>query len=151
MSDQAGARTGAEGTPVAVDVSRDRPARMAWVAFLGGPVTWIAHFMLVYLVVEAGCSGDGRGLEALDPPVPATVTLAATAVAALVCLAVAGWSYRRWRAAIEGGAADDATDLSGPLPDRDRGGTMDFAGILLALFSFVAVLFVGLPAFVFEC
>ncbi len=151
MSEHAGARTGAEGTPVAVDVSRDRLARITWVAFLGGPVTWIAHFFLVYLVVEAGCSGDGKGLEAFDPPVPAAVTLAAGAVAALVCLALAGWSYRRWRAATGGMAADDATDLSGPLPDRDRGGTMNFAGFLLALFSFVSVLFVGLPALVFEC
>ncbi len=151
MSDYAGGRTGADGTPVPVDVSRDRLARITWVAFLGGPVTWIAHFMLVYLVVEAGCSGDGKGLEVFDPPVPAAVTLTATAVAALVCLALAGWSYRRWRAAIEGMAADEAADLSGPLPDRDRGGTMNFAGFLLALFSFVSVLFVGLPALVFEC
>ncbi len=151
MSEGAGARTGAEGTPVAVDVSRDRLARLTWVAFLGGPVTWFAHFMLVYLVVEAGCTGEGKGLQAFDPPVPAAVTLAATAVAALVCLAVAAWSYRRWRAATEGMAADDATDLSGPLADRDRGGTLSFAGFLLALFSFVSVLFVGLPALVFEC
>ena len=151
MSEHEGARTGAEGTPVAVDVSRDRLARITWVAFLGGPVTWIAHFMLVYLVVEAGCSGDGKGLEVFDPPVPAAVTLTATAVAALVCLALAAWSYRRWRAATEGVAADDATDLSGPLPDRDRGRAMNFAGLLLALFSSVSVLFVGLPALVFEC
>ncbi len=151
MSDHAGARTGAAGTPVAVDVSRDRPTRIMWVAFLGGPVTWFAHFMVVYLVVEAGCSGDGKGLDVFDPPVPATVTLAATAVAALICLAVAGWSYRRWRTATDGAAADDVTDLTGALPDRDGGATMNFAGFLLALFSFVSVLFVGLPALVFEC
>ncbi|MDQ3898454.1 MAG: hypothetical protein M3326_14625 [Actinomycetota bacterium] len=151
MSGQRGAWTGAEGTPVAVDVSRDRLARITWVAFLAGPVTWFAHFMFVYLVVEAGCSGEGKGLEVFDPPVPAAVTLAATAVAALVCLALAGWSYRRWRAAAGGVAADDATDLSGPLPNRDRGGTMNFAGFLLSIFAFVSVLFVGLPALVFQC
>ena len=146
-----GARTGVDGTPVAVDVSRDRLARVTWVVFLGGPVTWITHFMVVYLVVEAGCSGDGPGLEAFDPPVPAGVTLGATAVAALGCLAFAAWSYRRWRATADGPAADDPDYLSGPVHDRDRGSTMNVAGLLLALFSFVAVLFVGLPALVFEC
>jgi hypothetical protein len=130
MSDE-GARTGVDGTPVPVDVSRDRPARVIWLAFLGGPFTWIVHFMLVYLVVEAGCSGDGQGLEVFDPPVPAATTLAATGVAVLVCLGFARWSYRRWRAGVEE--------------------TMAFVGFLLALFSAVAVLFVGLPALVLEC
>ena len=146
-----GRYTAAAGTPVAVDVSRDRLARVTWVAFLGGPVIWITHFMLVYLVVEAGCSGGGRGFELLDPPVPATTTLAATGVAAVACLASAAWAYRRWQATRRGPAADEAAELSGPLPQSNRGGSLDFAGFLLSLFSFVAVLFVGLPALVFEC
>lgn len=146
-----GSRTGAGGTPVAVDVSGDRPARVSWVVFLGGPVIWITHFMVVYLVVEAGCSGDGPGLDAFDPPVPSGVTLGATAVAALVCLAFAAWSYRRWRAVTEGRTPEDADDVPGPVHDGDRGATINFAGLLLSLFSFVAVLFVGLPAMVFEC
>ncbi len=122
-------------------MSRDRPARITWVVFLGGPVTWITHFMLVYLVVEAGCTGDGHGFDAFDPPVPAATTLAATGVAVLVCLGFAVWSYRRWRAATSGPA--DAL--------REASGVMAFAGFLLAMFSAVAVLFVGLPALVFEC
>jgi hypothetical protein len=132
-----GSRTGADGSPVAVDVSRDRSARIIWVPFVGGPVVWIAHFMLVYLVVETGCSGDGKGFELFDPPVPAATTLVATGVAVLACLAFARWSYQRWQAgAGPPGAAD---------------GMMDFVGFLLALFSAVAVLFVGLPALVLEC
>ena len=132
-----GALTGAEGTPVAVDVSRDRPARVIWVAFLGGPMVWITHFMLVYLVAETGCSGDGRGFELFDPPVPAVTTLTATGLAVLACVGFAIWSYRRWQAGGDGpGAAD---------------GTMAFIGFLLALFSAVAVVFVGLPALVLEC
>jgi hypothetical protein len=101
--------------------------------------------MLVYLVVEAGCSGDGRGLEVFDPPVPATATLAATAVAAIVSLGLAAWAYRRWR------AGGEANYPPGPEHDEDPGGAGNFAGILLALFSFVGVLFVGLPALVLEC
>ena len=147
----AGRYTAADGSPVAVDVSRDRLARVTWVVFLGGPVIWFTHFMVVYLVTEAGCSGDGRGLELFDPPVPATTTLAATAVAALGCLAFGAWAYRRWQRARTGPAADEAAELAGLMPETDRGGSLDFIGFLLALFSFVSVLFVGLPALVFEC
>lgn len=146
-----GDRTAADGTAVAVDVSRDRLARATWAAFVGGPFTWLVHFMLVYLVVEAGCSGDGPGLRLFDPPAPSVVTLVATGLAALVTLGFARWSYTRWVASADGPAADDAGDLSGPLADRDRGGTLAFAGFLLSMLSFVGVLFVGLPALVFEC
>jgi hypothetical protein len=147
-----GGRTAAGGTPVAVDVSRDRLARVTWVVFLGGPMIWFAHFMLVYLVAEAGCTGGGPGLRAFDPPVPATVTLVATAAAAAGCAAFAVWGYRSYRrASRDHEAADDPGGLSGSHQDRDRGGTLAFAGFLLSLFSLVAVLFVGLPAVVLEC
>lgn len=141
-----GSRTAAEGTPVAVDVSRDRRARVTWVVFLAGPVIWFAHFMLVYLVAAAGCIGGGPGLRLLDPPVPAVVTLAATAVAAVACLGFAGWGYWWWRASMhQPGEAGDRS--SGP-EDDDRGGSLAFAGFLLSLLGFVTVLFVGLPALV---
>ena len=146
-----GTWTAADGTPYPVDVARDRPTRITWVVFLGGPVIWFVHFMVVYLVAEAGCTGDGPGLNVFDPPVPATVTLATTAVAAAGCLGFAAWAHRWWRASRDGPAADDAPELSGGLAERDRGGTLAFAGFLLSLGSFVAVLFVGLPAFVLEC
>jgi hypothetical protein len=145
-----GSRTAAEGTPFAVDVSRDRRARFALAMFVAGPVIWSVHFMVVYLVVEAGCSGEGPGLALFDPPVPKVVTLAATAAAAVAALACAGWSWRRWRAGLHqpAGAADEAGDLAGGLADRDRGGTLAFAGLLLSLLSAVTILFVGLPALV---
>ena len=146
-----GAWTAAEGTPVAVDVSRDRLARTTWVVFLAGPVTWLTHFLVVYLIAEAGCTGDGPGLDGFDPPVPAAATLAATVVAALACLAAARKALDRWRVSRHGVAADEAAELSGRFHDRDRGGALAFAALLLSLFSGVAVLFVGLPALVFEC
>ncbi|MDQ4145306.1 MAG: hypothetical protein M3198_16505 [Actinomycetota bacterium] len=37
-------------------------------------------------MAEAGCTGDGPGLQLFDPPVPTIVTLAAAAVAAVACL-----------------------------------------------------------------
>ena len=48
-----GSRTAPEGTPFAVDVSRDRRARFALAMFVAGPVIWSVHFLLVYLVTEA--------------------------------------------------------------------------------------------------
>ncbi|MGH8929095.1 MAG: hypothetical protein ACRDZO_00250 [Egibacteraceae bacterium] len=134
-----GARTGVGGTAVAVDVSRDRRARRTLVLLVAGPVIWSAHFMFVYLVVEAGCTGDGPGLRLLNPPVPGIVTLAATAVAALAALACAWWSYRRWRA---------SPNAPNEPEDDEPGGPLAFTGLLLSLLSFVTILFVGLPALV---
>jgi hypothetical protein len=140
-----GSRTSGEGTPFAVDVSRDRRARWALAMFVAGPVIWSVHFMLVYLVTEAGCTGDGPGLVLFDPPVPKAVTLAATAAAAVAALACDGWS---WRTDAAEAAADEAADIAGGLQHRDRGGTLAFAGFLLSLLSVVTILFVGLPALV---
>jgi hypothetical protein len=143
-----GSRTAGEGTPFAVDVSRDRRSRWALFMFVSGPVIWSVHFMLVYLVTDAGCSGDGPGLRLFDPPVPKAVTLAATAAGAAAALACATWWYRRWRASEREPVAGEAADHAGGLTDRDRGGTLEFAGFLLSLLSVVTILFVGLPALV---
>jgi hypothetical protein len=139
-----GATTGVRGTPVPVDVARDRSARVNWVVVLTGPVIWFVHFMVVYLAAEAGCTGDGPGLEVFDPPVPTIVTLGATVVAALGCVAFAVWGYRWWSLRrhprpSDGGGTNDAEVVQ----DRASAG---FAGLLLSGLSFFAVLFVGLPA-----
>jgi len=146
------AMTAEHGTPVAVDVSRDRLNRDIWLVFLGGPVLWFSHFVVVYLVAETGCTGDGPGLRAFNPPVPTAVTLAATAVAAAGCLLFAAWGRRRWIAARRGmGPADDPGGVADRDTEDDGGGAMALASVLLSLFSFVAVLFVGLPAPFLEC
>ena len=143
--DSGGARTSADGTPVAVDVSPDRRARVALAAFLGGPVTALAHFMLVYLVAEAGCTGDGPGLRAFDPPVPDVVTLATTALAGAACLGFAAWNLSRWRGRRRD-ETDEPGDRSDDLEAPDPGGSLALAGLLLASLSFAMVLLVGLPA-----
>jgi hypothetical protein len=178
-----GAATAVDGTAVPVDLGADRRGRRLWILLLAGPVIWFTHFMVVYLVAEAGCTGSGHGLELFDPPVPRTVTLAATAVAFLVCAAAAHRSLGAWRRgaaaagaaaggdAAAGDAADadaaDADAADADAADRDRadrpggdrpgteapelarhdpGGQAAYAGFLLATFSAVAVLFVGVPA-----
>jgi hypothetical protein len=107
-------------------------------------VLWLSHFLLVYLVVEAGCTGDGPGLDALDPPVSDGVTVLVTAVAAFGCLVCVRSAFRRWRAPGQVREAAESGDPE-PAPDEHVRATA-FAGFLLALLSFVAVLFVGLPA-----
>lgn len=140
-----GATTGVGGTPVPVDVARDRSARLNWVLFLAGPVIWFGHFMVVYLAAEAGCTGDGPGLQLFDPPVPTILTLAATAIAAVACLPFAAWGYRWWRSSrahFDLGDPDAVDDAE----DADNRAAAGFAGLLLSTLSFVAILFVGLPA-----
>lgn len=145
-----GGRSPAHGTPAPVDLSGDLRARSIWAVFLAGPVTWFTHFMAVYLVGEAGCTGDGPGLNVFDPPVPVTFTLVATGVALLVCAAATVWAFRRWRAnvGLYDAAPDEVEDLPRHLDDERRAGTLAFAGFLLSAFSFVAVLFTAAPALV---
>lgn len=147
-SQREGSTTAVGGTPVAVDVSRDRGARIIWVVFLAGPVIWFAHFMVVYLVVEAGCTGGGPGLAVFDPPVPDIVTLATTAVAAIACVWCAVWAYRRWRGRAREQPSGVTDDLAADLEHGDRDGLLAFAGFLLSSLSLFAVMLVGLPAIV---
>ena len=138
-----GATTATSGTPFAVDMARDRQTRRMWGLLLGGPVLWMSHFMFVYLVAEAGCSGDGPGLELFDPPVPRTVTLLATALAAAACIPLAARALHRWRQATAQAAEDDDHDQIGKGAGHD---TVPLAGFLLSAFSMVAIVSVGLPA-----
>jgi hypothetical protein len=152
---RSGAHTASDGTPVPVDVSHDRRARRTWVVFLAGPVIWFSHFMLVYLVAEAGCTGDGRGLDVFDPPVPVVWTLVATVVAVGLCAAAAFGARRRWRA--DGSPAGPAKDGEAEAHDaepaetadaEERSASLAFVGYVLSLFSLLAVLFTAAPALV---
>lgn len=135
--------TAGRGTAAPVDVSVDERAVVSIAVLLAGPVISSVHFMLVYLVTEAGCTGDGPGLDVFDPPVPMVVTLAATAVGALACVATAWWAFVRWRGP------------RGTRSDADRDELVDrrplaFGGFVLSLLGLVTVLIVGLPALVLQ-
>lgn len=139
-----GATTAVGGTAFPVDVSGDRRQRSTLVVLVAGPVIWFTHFMVVYLVAEAGCTGDGPGLEVFDPPVPTGTTIAATVVAVLACGGSAASAYRRWRADRPEAGAPPA--LTGDIVAGGGRGTIAFTGLLLSLFSIMAILLVGLPA-----
>ena len=129
--------TAAQGTAAPVDVTVDPRARNALAQLLAGPVILIVHFVVVYLVAEAGCTGDGPGLDVFDPPVPAVATVVATVVAVLASSATALWSYRTWRR--PRGGRD--------LVDREP---LAFTGFLLSLLALVTILAVGVPALLLE-
>lgn len=123
-----GETTGPRGTGRPVDTSSAPGALPTTALFLAGPVILTVHFLLVYLVAEAGCTGDGPGLDLFDPPVPRIVALVATGVAAVACL---------------------VTSLLALLPVRRARGRdtgLLLVGAMLSALGFVTVLFVGLPA-----
>lgn len=137
-----GSGTAAKGTAAPVEISTAPAFRTNLMLFLAGPIIWTTHFLLVYLVAESGCTGDGPGLNLFDPPVPTVVTLVATAVAVVACLITARWSFRRSRAS-QDEQADDEARL-----DPTGEAALGFVGWLLSLLGAVIVLFVGLPALV---
>lgn len=146
--EEEGATTQTSGTPMPVDVAADPSTRRAMALFLAGPVVWFTHFVVVYLVAEAGCTGSGPGLEVFAPPVPAVVAVVATVVAVVACLAVAWWEWRRWRVGAARTPREGALEQPEGMGDDRRGGPLALTGLLLALLSAVAVVFVGLPAVV---
>ena len=140
-----GSTTSQHGTPMPVDIAAPPWTRRALTLFLAGPIVWFAHFVFVYVVAEAGCTGDGAGLRLLDPPVPTVATLAATAVATVACAVVGWWEYQRWQADRRPVSAEH-TDVVPESEDPQIGGALAFTGFLLAVVSLLSVLFVGLPA-----
>lgn len=105
------------------------PARSSigvWVALLGGPVVWFAHFMVVYLVAEAVCTPSMVGAE--QPWSDAALigfVVAATVVAVCLCGAVGLHAWKR--------------------VDADER-TLRAAGVALAIGSAATVIAVGIPA-----
>lgn len=113
--------------PAGAELPPSSPTSVAtWAALLSGPVVWISHFMVVYLLVEAAC---GRApIVDLEPRTIAGLVLATTGGASLTCAAGAWWAWRRYQ-------ARDGFEAS-----------LGLAGVLLAVGSLASVLAVGLPA-----
>lgn len=117
------------------------PRLSAWVLLLAGPVIWFAHFMGVYLLVEAACAVEATEREVLGLHVLSLTTLAATAVAVAVTLVASGLAYLRWR---RGAGETEWLDVT------DSNAGLAFAGFVLGILSIVAICFVGVPAAVLE-
>lgn len=100
-----------------------------WVLLLGGPALWFGHFMVVYLTAEAVCTPDLIGGE--QPWSDGTLdgfVLATTAIAVVLCLAVALLAWRRSR--------------------REPRQWLWWVSITLAIGSALSVVAVGIPVLV---
>lgn len=115
----------------------DNPASSpTWRHLLGGPVIWVVHFLVVYLVGEQVCRNvatDEAGRSADSELV--TFVVIATAVGVALCLVTAAVS---WRA-----LPRDAGGEREPIGTDTR---LTAAGVALSLGSALTVLAVGLPA-----
>ncbi len=127
-----------------MSAERSSPDRggLVWVLFLAGPVIWFLHFIIVYLMVEAGCAADRYDAELAGLPALSFVTVALTVVATAVALELARRARRMWRAR--------ATDPDDWLAGDDRNAGLALAGALLGVMSAAAILFVGVPAVVLQ-
>ena len=124
----------AHGDERPVELPPDTPSTFGvWALVSAGPVVWAVHFLVVYLLAEAACAAlETDEMRFIGSGALVATVIAATVVAAVACLAAAGYSWRRSRT----GRGDVAH--------------LGFAGTLLALGSFAAVLVVGLPASVLD-
>jgi hypothetical protein len=95
--------------------------------WLGGPIIWAAHFLLVYASESLVCT---RGGGAHDHFL-IVAAVSAGAVAALLAIIVGGLRAGRAARAEQG---------------RDGGAFMEDATVALALLSLIAVLWAVLPA-----
>lgn len=102
------------------------------------PTIWALHFLASYIVAAAECAPN----EAIFRTIAATRWTVAgiTAVALVLIALIFVRAFREWRAHGGGTVNDADTDIA-----RER--FLEFSTILLAGLSFVAVIFVALPAF----
>ncbi len=118
----------------AVDV-REQSYELLAIAF--GPLIWVVHFLASYLTNAIYCAkfaGDSGDASAVR------LAIFLFTVVALPLVGVLGWiSYRKHRYQ----DADLPHDADSP---EDRFRFLGFAGFLLSLLSFVAIIFTALAA-----
>ncbi len=105
------------------------------------PTVWALHFLIAYPTAALACARESAGGFGLDA---ARLTIAATTAVALAVVALAG--YGAWRGSGGTLVADDPLD-DATLDSRSR--FLANATLLLAGLSFIAVVYVALPAWVF--
>ena len=102
-----------------------------------GPLVWSAHFVASYAATAVYCAKLFPTAAGLDP---LRWGIAVATLLALGGIAWAGWrSWRQWREHNE-----DWEDSDGS--DEDRGQFLGHAAFLLAIISFIGVIYTALPA-----
>lgn len=113
-----------------------------WTLFTA-PVIWALHFLFCYVTAAIFCARQAE----LDASLEAVrVAVAAGTLVALALIALSGYlAWRQWGFGTDEPPHDDSTAA-------DRRHFQGFATLLLSCLSFVAVIFVALPAlFIAEC
>jgi hypothetical protein len=113
-----------------------------WTLFTA-PVVWAIHFLLCYGVAAVYCAKQasiGVSFDAIR------IGIAVVTLLALMLIALSAWlAWRQWGFGASDPPHDDPTRI-------DRTLFQGFATLLLSGLSFVAVIYVALPAFfVTEC
>ena len=119
-----------------------RQVESLWTLFTG-PVVWALHFLVCYVGVAIYCAKRPYldfGFDVLRLGIAS-----ATAVALGLILLSGGLAWRQWGFGTHDPPHDDPTG-------HDRRLFQGFATLLLSGLSFVAVIYVALPAlFILEC
>jgi len=119
-----------------------REIETLWTLFTA-PVIWAVHFLFCYVTASVFCAKQAEidaGLEAVR------IAIAAGTVVALALIVLSGFlAWRQWGFGLHEPPHDDPTA-------HERRHFQGFATLLLSCLSFVAVIFVALPAlFIAEC
>jgi nitrate reductase NapE component len=104
------------------------------------PTVWALHFLSCYVYAAVRCAKGGRDGVIDD----VRIAIAVATVLALAVVAACG--YVAWAHSVIPG--DPPPHQESTLEDRMR--FLAVAALLLAVLSFVAIVFTALPAFVFE-
>ncbi|MEN3794144.1 hypothetical protein [Fulvimarina sp. MAC3] len=108
------------------------------ITLIAAPAIWAAHFLASYIVASVDCAPNETIFE--------QITFARWLIFGLTILALAlialifRRSYNEWRGHGSGTINDEDTPLA-----RER--FLEFSTVLLAGLSFIAVVFVALPAY----
>ena len=109
-----------------------------------GPTIWAVHFVLCYSATAVWCAKVGAELE------PITGFRIAIGVLTVVALALIGWTalraFRQWNHKEHRGFREVAVDL---VEDHEgRHAFLGHAALLLAVISFIGVVYTALPVLV---
>lgn len=104
------------------------------------PTIWALHFLFCYCLAAYACAPNDRIFATIGGT---RIAIAVVTLGSLALIALIGFrAYREWR--VNEGTLASSEDTA---EDRER--FLEFSSLLLAALSFVAVVFVAMPALVF--
>lgn len=115
----------------------ERPLRRRlalWFGALGGAVSWIVHFSVLYLLAEVACHTQRFAFTAWGLPGVEVVSYALTLLATLVCLAAIVTAYRNRPAGVTG-----PTDVPGIPEEETQERFMASVGVVIGVLFLLAI------------